>query len=102
MWPRAKKWLVVADWTLWELAIREGRGRGVYKGTFPSSSGSLARRASSRVSTFGLAGGLLVVAEAEPPHGLTTRILHPERFGVLDDGPWRREAAGRHHPSRAK
>jgi hypothetical protein len=24
MWPRAKKWLVVADWTLWELAIREG------------------------------------------------------------------------------
>jgi hypothetical protein len=26
MRPRAKKWLVVADWALWELAIREGFG----------------------------------------------------------------------------
>jgi hypothetical protein len=25
-----------------------------------------------------------------------TRVLRPKRFGVLDDGPWRREAAGRH------
>jgi hypothetical protein len=81
MWPRAKKWLVVADWTLWELAIREGRGRGVYKGTFPSSSGSLAkftaiRRASSRVTfpgatTKGKLGDairqLRVVAPCMPP-----------------------------------
>jgi hypothetical protein len=30
--------------------------------------------------------------DPRPPAG----ILDPERFGVLDDGPWRREAAGRH------
>jgi hypothetical protein len=33
-----------------------------------------------------------VVAEMEPPHGLTARILHPEGFGVLNDGPGRRSA----------
>src|SRR5262249_11951348 len=27
---------------------------------------------------------------------------HQERFRVLDDGPWRRKAAGGHGPSRAK
>jgi hypothetical protein len=40
-----------------------------------------------------LAGGLLVVAEVEPPHSLPARVLHPKRLGVLDDGPGRGEAA---------
>jgi hypothetical protein len=50
----------------------------------------------------GLAGGLLVVAKVEPSRGFTAGILHPEGFRVLDDGPWRWEAAGGHVPSRAK
>jgi hypothetical protein len=50
----------------------------------------------------GLAGGLFVGAEIDPPHGLPGRILHPKRLGVLDDGPGRREAAGGHSKSLAR
>jgi hypothetical protein len=44
----------------------------------------------------GLAGGLFIVAEIEPP---TVCPPASERFRVLDDGPGRREAAGGHYPS---
>jgi len=50
----------------------------------------------SRGGAPGLAGGLLVVVEIEPADGLAASILHPERFGVLDDGLGRWEAAGGH------
>ena len=71
---------------------------------FPSSSGSRAKLTAIRSRLvsgehLGLAGGLFVVAEIEPPHGLPARILHPKRLGVLDDGPGRREAAGGHSKS---
>jgi hypothetical protein len=36
------------------------------------------------------------------PHGLAARLLYPERFGGLDNGPGRREAAADHRPTRAK
>jgi hypothetical protein len=32
----------------------------------------------------------------EPPHSLPAGVMDPKRFGVLDDGPWRGKAAGRH------
>jgi hypothetical protein len=43
-----------------------------------------------------------MIPEVEPPDGLAGGVLDPKGFGMLDDGPGRREAAAGHYHSPAR
>jgi hypothetical protein len=74
--------------------FRRRPSQGRQKAPGASGRGSCAmRRRPSRIP-----GGPFVVAEIEPPHGLTAGLLDPERFGVFDDGPGQRETSVGHCP----